>query len=62
MRIQRIMQRSNYSREEIKLRMSKQIEDNIKMKLCDFVLVNDEQQLLTPQVLALHEKLVVLSK
>ena len=62
LRIQRIMQRSNYSREEIKSRMSKQIADNIKMKLCDFVLVNDEQQLLTPQVLVLHERLIALAK
>jgi hypothetical protein len=28
------------------------------MKLCDFVLINNEQELLTPQVLALHEKLI----
>jgi dephospho-CoA kinase len=36
--------------------MSKQINEEIKMRLCDDVLVNDEQQLLVPQVLKLHEK------
>lgn len=58
LRIQRVMQRDNATRDEVKARMSKQIKDEIKMKLCDFVLVNDEQQLLTPQVLALHERLL----
>lgn len=54
-RIQRVMERDGYTREEVKARMSRQIDDKIKMKLCDFVLVNDEQRLLVPQVLKLHE-------
>jgi hypothetical protein len=28
------------------------------MKLCDIIIENNEQQLLLPQVLALHEKLM----
>lgn len=62
LRIQRAMKRDDISREEVLARMSKQIDEYIKMKLCDFVLVNDEQELLLPQVIALHEKLIVLSK
>jgi dephospho-CoA kinase len=31
------------------------------MKLCDFVIQNDEQQLLIPQVISLHEKLLRLA-
>lgn len=61
LRIKRTMDRSNISREAVLQRMSKQIDENIKMKLCDFVLVNDEQQMLIPQVLQLHEKLCNLS-
>jgi dephospho-CoA kinase len=38
--------------------MHKQIQEVIKMRLCDFVIFNDEQQLVIPQVMALHEKLV----
>jgi dephospho-CoA kinase len=57
-RLQRVMDRDNLTREEIKARMNRQIQDEIKMKLCDFVLINDEQHLLTPQVLALHKVLV----
>jgi dephospho-CoA kinase len=36
--------------------MNRQIDDGIKMKLCDFIIVNDEQQLVIPQVLELHRK------
>jgi dephospho-CoA kinase len=61
-RLQRVMERDRITREEVKARMNRQIQDEIKMKLCDFVLVNDEQRLLTPQVLALHEVLMEKSK
>lgn len=57
LRIQRIMQRDKITREEVLQRMSRQIDEEIKMRLCDSVLVNDEQQLLMPQVLELHKKL-----
>jgi dephospho-CoA kinase len=57
LRIQRIMHRDKITREEVLQRMQRQIDERIKMKLCDFVVVNDEQQLLIPQVMALDEKL-----
>jgi dephospho-CoA kinase len=38
--------------------MNRQIDEEIKMKLCDSVLINDEQRLLIPQVLALHERFI----
>jgi dephospho-CoA kinase len=59
LRIKRAMERDNASREQVLVRMSRQINEEIKMKLCDFVLVNDEQQLLIPQVLRLHEKFLL---
>ena len=55
LRIQRIMQRDNCTKQEAEKRMHHQINDTIKMRLCDKVIVNDEIQLLTPQVLAIHE-------
>jgi dephospho-CoA kinase len=58
LRTRRVMLRDNASQEEITRRMDRQIDEDIKLKLCDFVLINDEQQLLTPQVIALHEKLL----
>jgi len=55
LRVQRIMQRDDCTKQEAEKRMNHQISDTIKMKLCDKVIVNDEIQLLTPQVLAIHE-------
>lgn len=55
-RIKRVMDRDGISREEVIKRMNRQIDEELKMKLCDFVLANDEQQLLLPQVMALDEK------
>jgi len=42
--------------------MEQQLDKEVKMSKCDFVLINDEQQLLIPQVLTLHEKITGLSK
>lgn len=56
LRIQRVIKRDNISREEVLSRMDKQMEESAKMKRCNFVITNDEQQLLIPQVLAIHEK------
>lgn len=56
LRIQRAMQRDQVTREEVLSRMSKQIDEEIKMRLCDFVIVNDDQHLLIPQVMKLHER------
>lgn len=60
-RIQRTMKRDGVSREEVLARMKNQIQESIKMRLSDFVIRNDEQHLVLPQVLALHEKLKKLS-
>lgn len=56
LRIQRVMERDAVSREEVKARIDRQINESLKMKLCDFVIVNDEQQAVLPQVLALHQR------
>ncbi len=61
LRILRTMQRDNITREAVIARMDKQMDEVIKMKLCDFVIVNDEQQMLIPQVLQVHEKLLALT-
>jgi dephospho-CoA kinase len=58
LRIKRIMDRDNVTREEVMKRMSRQIDEDIKMRLCDKVIVNDEQQLVVTQVLTLHQELL----
>ncbi len=55
-RIKRVMDRDGVTRDEVLSRMQRQIQEEIKMRLCDFVIVNDEQQLLLPQVIKLHEQ------
>jgi dephospho-CoA kinase len=61
LRIKRVMERDGSQREEVLNRMSKQLSESIKMKLCDFVIINDEQELVIPQVLALHQKLMAMA-
>lgn len=57
-RLQRVMQRDGLSADEIRKRMDRQINEEMKMKLCDAVIRNDEQQLLIPQVMELHQRLL----
>jgi dephospho-CoA kinase len=54
LRIKRVMDRDNISREQVQNRMDRQMDENIKMRLCDFIIHNDEQQMVIPQVLQLH--------
>lgn len=61
LRIKRTMDRDGVSREEVLARMDRQIDAGIKMRLCDFVINNNEQQLVIPQVLKLHEHLLRLA-
>src|SRR5690606_16335447 len=58
LRIKRTMHRDGISREEVIARMNKQIEENIKMRLCDAVIMNDDRHMVIPQVLQLHELLL----
>lgn len=56
LRIKRVMERDKATFEQVFARMQQQMNEEEKLKLCDFVVVNDESQLLIPQVLQLHEK------
>lgn len=56
LRIKRVIERDNITAEQALARMSHQIDEKEKMRLCDFVVVNDERQLLIPQVTHLHQK------
>lgn len=58
LRIHRVMKRDNCTKQEVESRMQNQISDSIKMKLCDWVITNDDQLLVVPQVVAIHEKLL----
>jgi len=60
LRIQRVIKRDHITREEVKARMEKQIDEAIKMRLCDYVITNDEQELVIPQVLKIHETFIAM--
>ena len=42
--------------QQVKDRMALQMDEEEKLRLCDYVIINDEQQMLIPQVLELHQK------
>ena len=52
------MERTGVKREDVINRANRQIDEEIKMRLCDFVIVNNDQELVIPQVLELHSKLL----
>jgi dephospho-CoA kinase len=58
LRIQRVMQRDNITEEAVLARMQKQMDEDEKMSRCDFIIVNNEEELLIPQVVTLHEKML----
>ena len=58
LRLYRTMQRDHIDKAIVKSRMNNQIKEEIKMKLCDEVLMNDEQELLLPQIINLHHQLM----
>lgn len=58
LRMQRIRQRDKISDEDIMARMDNQMPEEEKMNLCDAVIENDEEHLLIPQVLALHQRFI----
>lgn len=62
LRLKRVMERDQVQRQDVLNRMNKQLSESIKMKLCDFVITNDEQELVIPQVTRLHDKLQELAK
>ena len=55
LRMERILKRDKASTEDVKARMEKQMNEDEKMRLCNYVITNDEQELVLPQVIKIHE-------
>ena len=55
-RIKRVMKRDNLSRQEIESRNAHQFDDEKKTALANYVIKNDDSQLVIPQVLELHRQ------
>ena len=58
LRISRVMKRDSCAREEVLKRMRNQITDEEKIKRADFVIINDDEHMLIPQVLEIHQQLI----
>jgi len=55
-RIARVMERDQVTREQVLERMNNQMSDEEKTKLADFVIINDGITPIIPQVMALHHQ------
>lgn len=55
LRIIRTMQRDNISRQKVIERINNQLDDQVKIYRSDFLIINDEQTALLPQILNLHK-------
>ncbi len=59
-RLERVILRGGgtLSRADVEARMAKQMSEEEKMQRADFIIYNDGSQLLLPQVMAIHKKLI----
>lgn len=57
LRIQRVISRDGARREDVESRISKQMPEEEKVQRADFLIHNDGQQALIPQVMAIHQQL-----
>ena len=60
-RIARVIQRDHISRAEVESREARQFTEEKKKQLANDVIVNDDHQLVIPQVLALHQQYLALA-
>ncbi|POY36111.1 dephospho-CoA kinase [Solitalea longa] len=56
LRIKRVMTRDGSSENEVKSRIKNQLNEEEKVKLADFIILNDESKAIIPQVLHLHQQ------
>jgi dephospho-CoA kinase len=58
LRMKRLLNRDDYSEKEIKKRIENQISQEEKEKLSDYIIVNDEKELLLPKIIKFHKELL----
>jgi dephospho-CoA kinase len=57
LRISRVVDRDGLSSDEVKKRMSYQLDEEEKKRRADSIIINDETSLLLPQIVSLHEEI-----
>jgi dephospho-CoA kinase len=58
LRIQRVIKRSNMSREEVLARIRNQVDQDEINRRADVIIHNDDEHLVLPQIMQLHEKIL----
>jgi len=56
-RLKRVMVRDHVSKEKVLERMKNQVNDDVRMKLADFTINNENDTMVLPQILEIHKKL-----
>jgi dephospho-CoA kinase len=58
LRIERVMQRDNISHEQVLARIKNQMPEAEKLNRADYIIYNNKEQLIIPQVIKLHQKFI----
>ena len=58
LRMKRLLKRDNFNEKEIKKRIENQITQEDKEKQSDYIIVNDEKELLLPKIIKMHKELL----
>jgi dephospho-CoA kinase len=61
-RLERVMNRSSLSREQVLERMRNQMDDDTREKLSDYVIHNSENDMIIPAILKIHEDILLFIK
>jgi dephospho-CoA kinase len=53
-RVERVIQRNKLSKEQVMQRIQKQMDDETRMKLSDYIIYNSENDMIIPAILKIH--------
>jgi dephospho-CoA kinase len=56
--LERVIKRDSISKEEVLKRMANQWDEERKVKLADFLINNNDKELLIPQLIEIHKKII----
>jgi dephospho-CoA kinase len=57
-RIKRISQRNNLTKEQIRERIKNQITDEIRISMSDFVIYNNDKDMIIPAIIKIHNEII----
>jgi dephospho-CoA kinase len=60
-RINRVIQRDNVTEKEVLVRIKNQLPEEEKLKVADYIIVNDGNSSLIEQVKAIHQELLLMA-